>query len=178
LPGGSEPNQGWIVFNCPAFFIFIFWGYRYMNMTYQYAFSTGDVNEVDVTKEMYIKLTKLDNEEQNNDRRNTGEHRKAGRHIQLSALTFLDGNPCYDYRSDFADDTDILADILDKEASQERTAKIRTALAKLKPRQLALIIKLFVYGQKAVDIAREMGISEAAISQSLKKIREHFKKYL
>jgi RNA polymerase sigma factor (sigma-70 family) len=151
-------------------------------MIYRYESVNGSAIEVEIAEEWGEILIELDSEERRNNKRNTGANRerrskdtgkrqKIGRNIPLSAFEFLDG-------ALFSDKCDILADIIEDEYEAEKRAALRLALILLKPDERALLEQIFIHKKKAVDIARETGKSEAAVSQWRKRIYNKIKKHL
>jgi RNA polymerase sigma factor (sigma-70 family) len=151
-------------------------------MIYRYKSLKGAAIEVEIAEEWGEILIELDNEEQrSNDRniganreyrdKNTGKRRKVGRNRQLSEFEFLEG-------ALFSDNADILADIIEKECKTEKQIFLRAAIAELQPQQRELLDKIFIHKQKAAEIARADGVSEAAIHGRLKKIYNKLKKHL
>lgn len=61
---------------------------------------------------------------------------------------------------------------------QESLVKLGEALEDLLPQQKELLIKVYQDGRTCSEIAREEGVSEAAIRNRLKKVHEKIKKYL
>lgn len=61
---------------------------------------------------------------------------------------------------------------------QESLVKLGEALEDLLPKQKELLIKVYQDGRTCSEIAREEGVTEAAIRNRLKKVHEKIKKYL
>jgi RNA polymerase sigma factor (sigma-70 family) len=66
----------------------------------------------------------------------------------------------------------------DEAAYADRLLQLGKAMNSLQPQQRALFEKVYVQRRTNVDIAAEEGVTEAAIRNRLKKIREKLKKYL
>ena len=129
--------------------------------TYTYRFCDGTASTVEVGDEWYAILAGMDKREKNNNRRHTR------RHVSL------------DYLNTF--DLDIEApdgDPLDGLIRREKEAELNEASTELKPQQRELIKKVFVRGEKKIDIAAADGVSPAAVSDRLTKIYMRLKKLL
>lgn len=61
---------------------------------------------------------------------------------------------------------------------QESLVKLGLALGELLPQQKELLLKVYQDGRTCSEIAREEGVSEAAIRNRLKKVHEKIKKNL
>ena len=61
---------------------------------------------------------------------------------------------------------------------QQLMGKLGEVLEDLLPQQKELLIKVYQDGRTCSEIAREEGVSEAAIRNRLKKVHEKIKKYL
>ena len=92
------------------------------------------------------------------------EHR---RHCSLDDCYF-DGDPFVDPQSDVA---------LDMEREDLLTA-LAAAMDELQPQQKELVYRIFYNGEKAADIAKECGVSKAAIHDRLSKIYAVLRKKL
>ena len=76
---------------------------------------------------------------------------------------------------DFADES---ADVVETVMTAIRNQELYAAIAKLTPNQQWLIQEVFFNERKKVDIAAELGITEAAVRDRLKKIYAKLKKML
>lgn len=94
-----------------------------------------------------------------------------------------------DNYSDYSDHNPYLSDdylnpetVLIKHESelehQRSLSKLGEALKDLLPQQKELLIKVYQDGRTCSEIAREEGVTEAAIRNRLKKVHEKIKKYL
>ena len=76
---------------------------------------------------------------------------------------------------------DIIDENQDVEAMAIKQAESDTvvqAISQLEPQQQWLVKQLYFYGRTQIDVARELGVSKAAITNRLKKISEKIKKLL
>lgn len=121
-----------------------------------------------VTETMIEILHILDDEEFDNTRR-SDDHRE-----------------CYLFA---ADDVDHHANQLDHLPAEDndldalldlkiRDLRVRQAVAELEPAQQELVQQIFFKGRTAAEVAKERGVSRAAISQQLKRIYHHLQKSL
>ena len=76
-------------------------------------------------------------------------------------------------------------DVVDENQDVEENAiknadieKVRHAISQLEPQQQWLVKQLYIYGRTQVDIAKELGITKAAITNRFRKISEKIKKFL
>lgn len=60
---------------------------------------------------------------------------------------------------------------------QEEIEEIHKAIRTLKPKQQWLVAQIFFQGRPMVDIALEIGVSQAAITQQMQVINGRLKKY-
>ena len=129
-----------------------------MKITYE--FVTGEVSEVEVDERLGGMLLDLDRQQYNNDQKETR------RHFSLDGM---------DYEGEqFAS-----AEDTEREAvRQEGMARLYSAMEVLSPSQRELVEKVYFEERKITDIAREEGVSEAAIRNRLKKIYSRLKKFL
>jgi len=148
-------------------------------MQYRYKFSNGDVSNVEISSELWVEIKEMDAETQRINRRASGGRRKAGRNLLFSELTYYCDGTDVDYINDVLlnDNSDILAEIIEKEMAYSQHAALSRGISSLQPQQRTLLTKIYIQRKKAVDVAREEGVSEAAISQRLKliygKLRTH-----
>ena len=129
-----------------------------MKITYE--FVTGEISEVEVDESLGGMLLDLDRQQENNDQRETR------RHVSLDGM---------DYEGE------LFASTEDTERAVERRedmARLFSAMEALSPSQRELVKKVYFEEQKITDIAREEGVSEAAIRNRLKKIYSRLKKFL
>ena len=128
-----------------------------MKIKYEFADETV---EIEVSEELGEILIDLDRQEYNND------HKETRRHASLDAYN-LDGTL-------FAADVDVETDALN-EIEKER---LYAAIEKLKPQQRTLLRRVYFGGEKLLHIAREEGVSKAALTNRMTKIYDTLKKYL
>lgn len=129
-----------------------------MKITYE--FVTGEVSEVEVDERLGGMLLDLDRQQYNNDQKETR------RHVSLNGM---------DYEGELfvsAEDTEGEA------VRREDMARLYSAMEALSPSQRELVEKIYFEERKITDIAREEGVSEAAIRNRLKKIYSRLKKFL
>ncbi len=129
-----------------------------MKITYE--FVTGEVSEVEVDERLGGMLLDLDRQQYNNDKKETR------RHVSLAGM---------DYEGELfvsAEDTEGEA------VRREDMAWLYSAMEILSPAQRELLEKVYFEERKITDIAREEGVSEAAIRNRLKKIYSRLKKFL
>ena len=121
-----------------------------MKITYE--FVTGEVSGVEVDEHLGGMLLDLDRQQDNNDQKETR------RHVSLDSM---------DYEGELfasAEDTEGEA------VRREDMAWLYSAMEILSPAQRELLEKVYFEERKITDIAREEGVSEAAIRNRLKKI--------
>ena len=129
-----------------------------MKITYE--FVTGEVSEAEVDERLGGMLLDLDRQQYNNDKKETR------RHVSLAGM---------DYEGELfvsAEDTEGEA------VRREDMAWLYSAMEILSPAQRELLEKVYFEERKITDIAREEGVSEAAIRNRLKKIYFRLKKFL
>ena len=129
-----------------------------MKITYE--FVTGEVSEVEVDERLGGMLLDLDRQQYNNDQKETR------RHFSLDGM---------DYEGE------LFASAQDTEGEavrREDMARLYSAMEILSPAQRELVEKVYFEERKITDIAREEGVSEAAIRNRLKKIYSRLKKFL
>ena len=133
-------------------------------MKYVYITVKGE-NEIEVDERFHDILFEMDTQEKRSNDKHARPRHDRPRNISLDNV---------DYEGEwFADGTDILGDLVRTESYE----RFRSALMKLTPGQRDLIDRVYVKNEKIIDIARESGISHAAIIDRLKRIREKIKKY-
>ena len=129
-----------------------------MKITYE--FVTGEISEVEVDERLGGMLLDLDRQQENNDQKETR------RHVSLDGM---------DYEGELfvsAEDTE------GETERREDMARLYSAMEALSPSQRELVEKVYFEERKITDIAREEGVSEAAIRNRLKKIYSRLKKFL
>ena len=129
-----------------------------MKITYE--FVTGEISGVEVDERLGGMLLDLDRQQYNNDQKETR------RHFSLNGM---------DYEGELfvsAEDTEGEA------VRREDMAWLYSAMEILSPAQRELLEKVYFEERKITDIAREEGVSEAAIRNRLKKIYSRLKKFL
>lgn len=129
-----------------------------MKITYE--FVTGEISEVEVDERLGGMLLDLDRQQYNNDQKETR------RHFSLNGM---------DYEGE------LFASAEDTEGEAERRedmARLFSAMEALSQSQRELVEKVYFEERKITDIAREEGVSEAAIRNRLKKIYSRLKKFL
>ena len=129
-----------------------------MKITYE--FVTGEVSEAEVDERLGGMLLDLDRQQYNNDKKETR------RHVSLAGM---------DYEGELfvsAEDTEGEA------VRREDMAWLYSAMEILSPAQRELLEKVYFEERKITDIAREEGVTEAAIRNRLKKIYFRLKKFL
>lgn len=129
-----------------------------MKITYE--FVTGEISEVEVDERLGGMLLDLDRQQENNDQKETR------RHFSLNGM---------DYEGElFASAEDTEGEAM----RREDMARLYSAMEALSPSQRELVEKVYFEERKITDIAREEGVTEAAIRNRLKKIYSRLKKFL
>ena len=129
-------------------------------MIINYIDADGRIIELEVAEEIgSFYLTSLEEEKRN-------ERRETRRHTSLSQIDF-EGEW-------FSNGADILGDLI----RTENREKVRSALAKLTPIQRELLDRVYIRNEKIIDIARNQGVSQPAISQRVATAIKRFIKYL
>ena len=129
-----------------------------MKITYE--FVTGEVSEVEVDERLGGMLLDLKRQQDNNDQKETR------RHFSLNGM---------DYEGElFASAEDTEGEVV----RREDMARLYSAMEALSPSQRELVQKVYFEERKITDIAREEGVTEAAIRNRLKKIYPRLKKFL
>lgn len=129
-------------------------------MKIKYEFVTGEITEIEVEDTLGELLVDFDRQEYNNDHKETRRH------------TSLDG---MEYEGEwFSSGQDVLGEVL----SREDAARLYRAMDRLSAAQRELVLKVYFENRRIVDIAREEGVSEAAIRNRLKKIYRKMEKFL
>ena len=128
-----------------------------MKIVYQ---SVTETIEIEVDEEWAAVVRDLDREEYNSD------HRETRRHCSLDALNLDDAY--------LPSDTNVEAEV----AELMENERLFAALSTLEPEQQSLIRRVYLSGEKIVDIAAKEGVSTTAIQNRLKKIYARLKKIL
>ena len=129
-------------------------------MKIRYEFVTGEFTEIEVDDSLGELLVDFDRREYNND------HKETRRHVSLDGM---------EYEGElFAS----VADTADEVERREELAQLMRAMEALSPSQRELVQKVFFENQKIVDVAREEGVSHAAIHDRLKRIYKKIKNNL
>lgn len=129
-------------------------------MKYQFEFVNERV-EIDVDEAWVNILLDMDREERNNN------HTETRRHYHLEACAY-EGE-------DFAvEDENLMALMKDVSLAEQ----LPEAIKKLQPQQQELVKRIFYKNERPGDIAREEGVSNAAISRRLNKIYASLRKNL
>ena len=128
-------------------------------MKYEYRFADEAVS-IEISDAWASILIDMDRQEYNND------HTETRRHYHLDACTF-EGE-------DFAVDDPYLAALFEDGC----ITHLPMAIAQLQPQQRELLRRVFFNGDRPADIARESGVSKAAISDRLQRIYASLRKKL
>lgn len=129
-------------------------------MKIRYEFVTGEFSEIEVDDSLGELLVDFDRREYNND------HKETRRHVSLDGM---------EYEGElFAS----VADTADEVEHRDELAQLMRAIEALSPSQRELVQKVFFENQKIVDVAREEGVSHAAIHDRLKRIYKKIKNNL
>ena len=129
-------------------------------MKIRYEFVTGEFSEIEVDDSLGELLVDFDRQQYNND------HKETRRHVSLDGM---------EYEGElFAS----VADTADEVERRGELAQLMRAMEALSPSQRELVQKVFFENQKIVDIAREEGVSHAAIHDRLKRIYKKIKNNL
>lgn len=126
-----------------------------MKITYE--FVTGEVSEVEVDERLGGVLLDLNRQQDNNDQKETR------RHFSLNGM---------DYEGE------LFASAEDTEGEAVRRAdmaRLYSAMEALSPSQRELVQKVYFEERKITDIAREEGVSHAAIHDRLERIYRKIK---
>ncbi len=130
-------------------------------MKIKYQFATGEIVEIEVDEALGEIVVELERVEYNSNRRETRRHES------------------------YSDDNDKQEKLEDKSIDVEAAAEwnadkknLDDAISQLKPYQQELVQKIFYQGLSETEIARELGISQQAISKQLKVIYKNLKNFL
>lgn len=130
-------------------------------MNIKYEFVTGEVIEIQVPSHMREIAIEIERATYNSNRRETCRHNSM-EHMEGKGLQFHDKG------------VDVITLVEEKETSEE----VHNALHRLLPKQKELVQKIFFQGISISKIAREEGVSEAAIRNRLNKIYKRLKALL
>ena len=129
-------------------------------MKVRYEFVNGEFSEIEVDESLGELLVDFERQEYNND------HKETRRHTSLDSM---------DYEGElFA----AAADTADEAARRDEAARLMQAIEALSPSQRELVRRVYFENEKIVDIAREEGVSHAAIHDRLKRIYKKIKNNL
>ena len=130
-----------------------------MKITYEFA--TGEIIEIEIEEALGEVVIELEKDEYNGNRRETRRHES------------------------YSDDNDKQEVLVDKSIDIETMAEwnadkknLNSAISKLKSHQQELVKKIFYQGLSETEVAREMGVSQQAISKQLKVIYKNLKNFL
>lgn len=130
--------------------------------TIKYKFADGTTNEVEVTEEIYLIHLELLQQEKRN------HWKETRRHTSLYYFTDM-GIDFEDKRSESP---------LDLYIRKENIASVHKAILQLTDKRQELIRKAYFQEMTFRAIAKEKGLSKSAISQRMKTIYKHLRKYL
>lgn len=126
-------------------------------MKIRYQFVNGDVSEIEVDDELGEVLLDMDRQEYNNNRK------ESRRHYSLESRIY-EGE-------DYGSEDENLSRFADLES-------IRSAMLELTSRQLICVYAYFFDGKKYTEIARELGIHESTVRESVRSALKKLEKYL
>lgn len=124
-----------------------------------YKFSDGTRQIFEVDDNFYGEYEKLETYFKRIERKETR------RHISLDFLK--------EQGIEFVDKIQDVEELLEKNDIQTR---VNEAIKDLTPKQQDLVHRVFFYGEKPSDVAKELGINKSVISRQLQAIYSHFKK--
>ncbi len=130
--------------------------------TIKYKFADGTTSTVEVSDELHAVYLEITQQEKRD------HWRETRRHTSLYYFT--------DMGIDFEDKH--TESPLDGYIRKENIANIRKAISMLTPKRQELIYKVFFLGMSYRAIAREQGVAHSAISQQMKTVYKHLRKYL
>ena len=130
--------------------------------TIKYKFADGTTNEVEVTEEIYLIHLELLQQEKRN------HWRETRRHTSLYYFT--------DMGIDFEDKQ--TESPLELYIRKENIASVRKAMSYLTDKRRELIKLAYFQEMSFRAIAKEKGLSKSAISQQMKTVYKHLRKYL
>ena len=126
-------------------------------MKIRYQFVNGDVSEIEVDDTLGEVLLDLDRQEYNNNRKETR------RHYSLESRIY-EGE-------DYGSEDENLSRFADLES-------IRSAMLELTSRQRICVYAYFFDRKKYTEIARELGIHESTVRESVRSALKKLEKYL
>ena len=126
-------------------------------MKIRYRFVNGDVSEIEVDDTLGEVLLDLDRQEYNNNRKETR------RHYSLESRIY-EGE-------DYGSEDENLSRFADLES-------IQSAMRELTSRQHICVYAYFFDGKKYTEIARELGIHESTVRESVRSALKKLEKYL
>ena len=130
--------------------------------TIKYKFADGTTNEVEVTEDIYLIHLELLQQEKRN------HWKETRRHTSLYYFT--------DMGIDFEDKR--TESPLDLYIRKENIASVRKAMLCLTDKRRELIKLAYFQEMSFRAIAKEKGLSKSAISQQMKTVYKHLRKYL
>lgn len=136
-------------------------------MKYTYEFVNG-AQEVEISEEWATILEEMDREERLNNRRETRRHLRL--HHFADCSTFL--------MCDTYDPYKMIDKWYDEQERQSEENKIMDAMNQLTEDQQKLVIEIFVKGVSKKEYAKREGVSAAAISRRIDRIRKKLEKLL
>lgn len=128
--------------------------------TYKFSFVNGESTTIEVSEEWVTFLENEDRLAYNNQQTQTR------RHCSLEAYNLDDAL--------LPSDENVEVTVLQSLDHQQLYA----AIAKLQPQQRLLLERVYFKGEKLADIAREEGVSKAALTNRMKKIHAALQKNL
>ncbi len=125
-------------------------------MKIEYKFVTGEKVCVDVNKKFESIMLELNNELNNNNRKETRRH---------ESLSLFDKNE---------KNMDITTDVFGDVSKNFEMDKLYSAIAKLKPRERELIHKLYLskYPMTQTEYAKKLNISHAVLRKRVERVRK------
>lgn len=126
-----------------------------------YKFVDGTTKTIEVSDDFYENYIVLEKETKSLERKETRRH---------TSLDFLK-----EQGIEFVDKTQDVEELLEKNDIQTR---VKEAIKDLTTKQQDLVHRVFFYGEKPSDIAKELGINKSVISRQLQAIYSHLKKLL
>ena len=126
-----------------------------------YKFSDGTKQTVKVSDEFYSVYEQMNNEEKSNNRKETRRH---------ISMDYLNENNMQ-FSAPTSNPFDHLIASIDSE-------KLNNAISKLNPMQQILLRRVYFFNETMASISRELGVSKSAVTQQMKVILAHLKKFL
>ncbi|MBW9148521.1 sigma-70 family RNA polymerase sigma factor [Clostridium sp. CM028] len=127
-------------------------------MVIKYEFVTGEIAEIELSKDIAEIAIEIGRETYNNERRETRRHNSLEKKNE-QGFQF--------------EDKSVAVDIIVEK--KETSKALHNALEKLLPQQKVLVQKMFFQDISITQIARAEGVNEAAIRNRLKKIYKKLK---